>query len=576
MLRENSVCPEAIEATFPRLNRLQDGRLDLRPHDHPDRRLNQLETAAALLLTAVAIIPHLIMLASAGALWRDEAVSVNLATLPTLSDIWRNLQSDSFPLAWPLLLRAWCAIVGSHNDQSLRLLGCGLGLTLLAVLWFNARSGLARVPLLGVALLGLHSAVLCYGDSLRGYGLGMTAGVLAIAMLWRAAQCNRTGAGLIGTWLIALLASLLCVHTLFHNAPLLLAACSAASAVLLAKGRWRIAALPLLLGLVCALSLMPYSLALGSSKEWVSIFRYAITPAWFGYKLRETFDDTGLAAMNLWLLIVCIAGLSPLLLASKFRQKLSLPQRELYLFSIITLIVGVGCHLMFLWVLSYYMQPWYFLTSLTIIAASSDGVFVPMGRSGRVLRLALALLLAIVCVPNLFNTARQQKTDVDQVARQIRDSGGSGDLVIVNNWWNVYSFRRQYTGPASCTSIPPIAFPPAPSVVRLTALKRMMEQPNDAMRSVLAQTEQTLRGHHRVWVVGDLTVPNAGEVLQPAAPYTDGSPAKDGYYYGSWTRELGQLIRDHGVSHTAVTVKTERPVSSYEHLPLYVLEGWKD
>jgi hypothetical protein len=34
----------------------------------------------------------------AGPLWRDETNTFNLAHMPSLRDIWHNLQFDSFPL----------------------------------------------------------------------------------------------------------------------------------------------------------------------------------------------------------------------------------------------------------------------------------------------------------------------------------------------------------------------------------------------------------------------------------------------------------------------------------------------
>ena len=43
---------------------------------------------------------------NAGPLWRDETNTFNLAHMPSLRDIWHNMQFDSFPLLWPLLVSA--------------------------------------------------------------------------------------------------------------------------------------------------------------------------------------------------------------------------------------------------------------------------------------------------------------------------------------------------------------------------------------------------------------------------------------------------------------------------------------
>src|SRR5262245_26428257 len=85
-----------------------------------DALLTQLEVAAALALTAFAAVLHFTFFSHAGALWRDEISSVNLATLDSVADVVRNNHQDSFPVAWPLLLRGWISLGLGSSDLALR------------------------------------------------------------------------------------------------------------------------------------------------------------------------------------------------------------------------------------------------------------------------------------------------------------------------------------------------------------------------------------------------------------------------------------------------------------------------
>jgi uncharacterized membrane protein len=50
--------------------------------------MSLIEWGLALIATALAVAAHFLVLFNAGHLWRDEAVSVGLATLPTIGGIW--------------------------------------------------------------------------------------------------------------------------------------------------------------------------------------------------------------------------------------------------------------------------------------------------------------------------------------------------------------------------------------------------------------------------------------------------------------------------------------------------------
>ena len=91
----------------------------------------RLEIGLAALLSLAWIIFRIRFFLHAGALWRDEVNSVDLSTSPQISDIWHNLQYDSFPMLWHLLLRYWIRSGIGASDRGIRLLGLLAGLGIL-------------------------------------------------------------------------------------------------------------------------------------------------------------------------------------------------------------------------------------------------------------------------------------------------------------------------------------------------------------------------------------------------------------------------------------------------------------
>jgi hypothetical protein len=531
----------------------------------PPEFLNLAEWTLALLMTALAVIAHCTVLLCAGHLWRDEAVSVDLATLPTIHDIWRDLQTDSFPLAWPLLLRTWAAIVGAGNDQGLRVLGFLIGVALLSVLWFHATQTAARLPLLGLAFAGLNAAAICYGDSIRGYGLGMLSGALTVLFFWRAIQRSNAL-----NWTLASLAAFLSVHCVFHNAAFLLASCCGTMAVLALQRRWRTALLPPAIGLASALSMLPYSLTLKSAKQWTPVFQFPMTFSRMLMKVAEAFVGSGTLVFVLWLWAI---GAGVLLtnrsISLRGRKALTVKCHELLIFSGVTMIVGIIGQFAFLWALHYSMNPWYFLPMLVIVGISLDGIAAAYpGSATRVIRIAVAIVVSICSAVPLLRTCAQLKTNVNLITARIQKEAKPGDVVVVNSWWVGYTFEREYAGNAPWTTIPPIPFPRSPGQISQLALRRQMEDPDHAMDPVLAKVATALRQGGRVWIVGPLTSPSAGSTPAAIAAYKDTSALKDGSYYDYWTDQLGTLLRGRSIEVKKIPVDGRRTVSEYENQEL--------
>ena len=105
----------------------------------------KLEWIVACALTALALALHLSHFLHAGALWRDEAAAVALATQPSLGAVFESFPHEAFPLVFPLAIRTWVAVTGG-SDMALRAFGLLVGIGILAGLWWNAWRVRRRPP----------------------------------------------------------------------------------------------------------------------------------------------------------------------------------------------------------------------------------------------------------------------------------------------------------------------------------------------------------------------------------------------------------------------------------------------
>ena len=146
--------------------------------------LTRLEWGVCLGATLAAIGLHLIYLTHAGGLWRDETISVRLATSSTVGEMWRMLVYESFPVLFPATLRCWWAAGLGGTDFAFRCLGFLIALALLGAVWLNARVLRSSLPLVSLGLLAGNLTLVRWGDSLRAYGLGCALILLTLALVW--------------------------------------------------------------------------------------------------------------------------------------------------------------------------------------------------------------------------------------------------------------------------------------------------------------------------------------------------------------------------------------------------------
>ena len=536
--------------------------------------LKKAEWAAGIVLTLVVVALHLLAATSAGGLWRDEANTVGLATLPALGDVWKNLQYDSFPILWLLIVRWFARVVGPMNDPAFRTLGFVVGVSVVGALWFTARTFRHSVPLVSLALLGMSPSLILWGDSMRAYGFGILVILLTGALLWRFVE--RPGAGRFAAAALMAIAS---VHALYYNAVLLLAFAAGAVAVCALNRQWRTSALVALIGVLAAASLAPYAGTIRDASSWNMLVQIpGYNPVWFWTKLNEALSPGGAWSLIVWTEVVVLAligGVRAVRYPSRFG--LSQTQREVALFSGVTLVAGVVGIFLFLDVLSYYTQPWYYLTLLALTGVCVDSLLGALLNSprARTARLVGALLITAATLFPALRSVRTRLTNVDLIAARLGTTARPHDVVLVNEWPSGITFARYYRGSAAWVTIPPISFF---RFHRFDRFKKQLLEPNPAtpIRPVMELAGEALRSGHRVFIVGGLAFQpgglKQGLLGAPRLPTREWTEATD---YRGWSSTIGYFLQRHATTLETLPVSVPQTVSRYENLSLMVAQGWR-
>ncbi|HBL28641.1 MAG TPA: hypothetical protein DD490_17535, partial [Acidobacteria bacterium] len=444
-------------------------------------RPKRIEHATALALTGLAACLHVLRLHHAGPLWRDEAGAVALASSPTWREIHAAFPHEAFPLLFPAILRS-CLHLFGDSDLLWRWFGLGIGLLVLAALWWNARRA-GALPLVSLVLLQLHPAFPLYGDSVRGYGLGTLAILLTFGAFARLVeQPDRRAV------LCTLLASVASVHLLLHNAALLAGLGGAAALVGLLRRRYRVTLAALGIGGAAALTLLPYLGPLGAARSWRVVLVEAVP-------VQDVLAKLVKVAGTPFPWLAAVWG-GAIVLAAVFVWRA--PADDVRWFRLLAIPFTLGCEIAFLVAVGYAPRIWYLLPVLALVASALDGLLITDSPAPvRIARVAAALLLVAALTATAVDTARKRMTNVDQVARVLEQKTRPGDLIVINEWYFGISFHRTWRGETRWTTVPALA---DHRMHRFDLLKEKM-QSADPLREVRQEIRSTLEGGRSVWLV---------------------------------------------------------------------------
>jgi len=525
--------------------------------------LGRLEWFVAILLTTTVLFFLAIRATHTGALWRDEAATLQLAQSPTISEIAANFQHEAFPVPFPLLIRGYTALFGG-SDPSLRWFGFAVGLALLGATWFNSRSVDDRGPVLFLALFGLNATFLLWGTSLRGYGLGCVFLILTIGFTARAIR-QPTVASVI----LATIAAIGSVQLMINAVPLVAAIGASAVLALAIQRQFRGAAIVCLSGAICALSFVPY-LHSYLNADWNIVLKYPADLASLWEKLQLALQERSLLAGILWYVATPLTIVAALWRWWILCRQKSSAEARLLVFLIAATVFSIIAYYAFLKILSYATRPWYYLPLLGVVAGTIDLTGGVLSRTHwfRVARILIATAALFFLPLKLWSVAHERLTDIDILAHKLEQEAAPNDLIVINPWHFAPSFYRYYHGPTPWITVPTMS---EHRIHRYDLMKSKMIEA-DPLTDVRSAIQQTLQAGHRVWIVG------GARPLDPAMPRL--GPAPNPYfgwagYMSYWSMEIGSFLNEH-VANGHVAIEPMPDVNDGENVPLLVAEGWKD
>ena len=531
----------------------------------------QPEWIVAVLLTVAAVALHLHFWLHIGGLWRDEVNQINISERHSLVE----MEKDSFPLLTPLIVHAWLALGLGNNDLDLRLLGLLVGLGILTALWLSSWKARRAPPLLGLALFGLNSSLVFFGDSLRAYGLGS---LLAAALTATAFVFLRQPSTARAVWLA--LTAILSVQTLYNNAVLVAAICFGAWAVCWRRKDGRAALQVLLVALVSAASLLPYALNLIAGAGAASVLRTGVKLPRFFASYTDTLGFPLSSYIYVWALFYAAIVFCA---CAGFWQSTKPPaptdgrdsNTDLKLFAAVALTLAVVGFPVFFWRAQLPMQSWYVLPLMAMAAVCLDVTLSCRHWIWRAALLVFAVVTAGYSFPETNKLLDGHFSDVNLYAVKLTAKAEPKDYIIVDPWLFGITFDHYFKGATPWDTLPPL---PDHATHRFDLVKLQLQNTN-AIAPVLEKIAQTLQSGHHVWILADrgrFGIPGPGQVPPPSlppAPLPETGWA-DQPYARVWTAQTACFIAAHSTQFGKLqALSTDRFIT--EDAEAFVASGWK-
>lgn len=529
--------------------------------------LTRVEWGVAVAATLAALWLHVAYLTHAGGLWRDEAGTVALGTLPTLTEMWRMIYAhDSFPVLFPAVVHCWSALGLGSTDFGLRCLGFLIGVGILAAAWVNARLfGISR-PLLTLALLAVNLTLVRYGDSLRPYGLGCLLILVTLGLVWSLAKAPSWR-----RFAAAAVVAVLSVQCFYQSVLLLLAICGAGATVCFRHRQESTGLMILGVGVPAAVSLLPYVHNIFGGQPWGVIERT-------GFNAGDVFSRlwSALGSPHGWQAVVWF-GLGFLGVARGFlslrRQARNrrLGAENVPLFAALAMTLSVLGFAFFLLIAKLPTEPWYWLPLMPLAAVCAEAALSDWLGRHRIWRVALVAVLFCAPLPAGIRLAKVRHTNVDLLAVRLRDEAKPDDYILVYPWYFGVTFNRYYHGPTPWSTIPALA---DQRWHRYDLLKERLAA-KAPIQAVLDRVGQTLGSGKRVWIVGGLpeAEPDEKKVPDlPPAPESEWGWSDVPYIY-VWGRQTEHFLALHSTRTEVLPASGSEAVSILEDAALSVASG---
>ena len=529
--------------------------------------LKRIEWLIAILLSAAVLFLLIVRGANAGALWRDECGTVQLAQMPTVFDIIEYFDHQTFPPMVPLIVRVYIQFCGG-SDAALRCLGIAVGVAFVWAAWCNARTVTHGVPLLSLAVFGLSSTFLTWGTTVGGYGFGAVLIILAFTMGAKLLLA-RTPSAILGAF-IAILGS--CQFAI-SNVTLAVTIGLSALLVAMIHRAFKTAAIVATIIVCCALIGALY-LKIFSSGEWRILFRQSghLWDLW-----REFTGAYGASLFHTWVVRSCfiavmIAG--GWMLGKRGFHRLDSSESSVLPYALLVALLSPVAYLAVLSLSGYRTKPWHYVLLLALLAATIDTISMLISRAPwlRVARVIGAILAAIAAAAPAWSTVHERQTNIDIVSKKVAELAQPSDLIVVAPWQYGISFNRYYRGDTPWITLPTMD---DHRIHRYDLMLAKMTSPHP-IDDVLDKVSQTLAAGNRVWLVGGVKTfdPGQAPLILPPAP-KDRFGWDSAAFSESWWEQVSAFVREHGEHGQTVSLQSSGPVNQIEDVPLVIVDGWQ-
>jgi hypothetical protein len=371
---------------------------------------------------------------------------------------------------------------------------------------------------------------------------------------------------------IAVIAATLAVQTQYQNVPLLFGVVVAAAAVAVTRRRWAEAAVPVGVGIVAVLTLLPLRGIVERRALWNALGQSHVTIGDLLQRAWVVLSASGTLVLTCSLALIAIALVVALQwVVSPNAESVNRSRRGVATYAVAAALLGAAALAVFFRQLALPTQPWYYVGIAAFVAVCAE-VAVASAVAARIARSALVVIAAVVLVagsPAAWTALREPQTNMDAVAATLEAEAAPGDLIVVSPWFLATGLSRYYQGPAAIVTIPP---QDDVRVHRYDLVKAAMLEP-DPLARALPEIRQALESGHHVWVVGSLGPASAdggARLPPPPLPETGWNAAP---YQAAWDREVAAFLRAHALE--ARDVPIGAPGGRFEDVGLGVLKGWK-
>jgi hypothetical protein len=344
----------------------------------------------------------------------------------------------------------------------------------------------------------------------------------------------------------------------------------AATSVAAVRRRWLGALVPVGIGAIAALSLVPYARVFAHRAAWNALGEGPFTLTDLTDRAWEVAMSSGQIILTCGFALLAM-GLAAALysVARPGRASVNGPRRDVAIYAVAAAIAGAVALMAFYLKLRYTTQPWYYVGVLSFVVVCAEVAAASV--AGRMVRVSL-VLLAIVVLAVGFSPARRalhgRHTNIDAIATRLNAGAGSADLVIANPWLLGVVLSHYYKGAAPLVTVPPLDdF----SVHRYDLVKAAM-MTGDPLEPLFARIKRTLETGHRVWFVGEITFDPAHAPGRMPPPPLPGSAWNVGPYQEGWGEQAGYFIGTHALDRRPVTTVAG---GRYENQRLTIFTGWK-